>query len=142
MDTNTEARPAHTAGGAEPGDVAQAPESHASVFQPLHPTEDRPAVVEEYRAELFSGRVVPSAVIDREPTALDVLRPAAATLPMSPPRSQPRGDESTDRGRVVVTIGRIEVRASPAAAPPPAAPPRKPAAVSLEEYLRPRRRNP
>jgi hypothetical protein len=42
---------------------------------------------------------------------------------------------------VVVNIGRIEVRATTptAAATPP--PPRKPAAVSLEDYLQPRRRN-
>ncbi len=54
-------------------------------------------------------------------------------------RSQP-GHSAEEAPVVVVNIGRIEVRAERPPAPLPAPAPR-PAAVSLEEYLRPKRRN-
>jgi hypothetical protein len=63
----------------------------------------------------------------------------AAALPTTAPAAERLGLESGSS--VVVTIGRIEVRAAPPPNPSPPPQPRKPAAVSLEEYLQPRRRS-
>lgn len=76
------------------------------------------------------------------PVRARTLRPAEAALPAHGRTAERLGNTSAEQAPVVVvTIGRIEVRATTPAAPPRPQAPRKPAAVSLEDYLQPRRRN-
>jgi len=78
---------------------------------------------------------------EMRPVRASTLRPTEAVL-NGPRRDAERlGNASEDAPIVLVTIGRIEVKAIAPAAPPPPPAPRKPAAVSLEDYLQPRRRH-
>jgi hypothetical protein len=101
-----------------------------------------------------AARSAPSAVAPPGDGARDTVanasrQPASTQIvPVPPPPALPpapshaRRAQPADEGPVVVVnIGRIEVRALTAPAPPAPPPARRPAAVSLEEYLKPKRRD-
>jgi hypothetical protein len=124
-------------------DGAHAPHARFTVEPALQSPASRPRSQEveppavrvaHASAEAEAPRPEPRLVRVSSIQPAEASRPAAA---LSAERSRPAEEGPV----VVVNIGRIEVRATtpPAAAPPLA--PRKPAAVSLEEYLQPRRRN-
>jgi hypothetical protein len=132
---------------AYPAEAAQPPAPGFGFREPPHHWKDASVPLEERAQDRVAGRVVEAPVATRRPirqtSRIDVLRPAAAVLP-TPARSTeaPNAESLVSRPVVVVTIGRIEVKAAQPAAPTPPPTPRKPAAVSLEEYLQPHRRKP
>ena len=75
----------------------------------------------------------PSPALAPEPAVQD-LRPVTPPLPDLATRKTPGETAPT----VHVTIGRIEVRATPSANPPPRKPATRPVAMSLDEYLKSR----
>jgi hypothetical protein len=130
-----------------PANAAHAPALGFRLREPPCHSEDVRAALGARAQDRGAGRLVEALIATRPPVQqapdIDVVRPITALLPTRARRSEPQNAESAMGGPVVtVTIGRIEVKAAQPAAPAPPSTPRKPAAVSLEEYLRPHRRKP
>jgi hypothetical protein len=131
---------------AYPAKAAQAPAPVFGFREPPHLSEDVSVPLEERAPDRVTGGAVEAPVATRPPVRqtprIDVVRPIATVLPAPARRAEPPNESPVSGPVVVVTIGRIEVKAAQPAAPAPPPTPRKPAAVSLEEYLRPQRRKP
>ena len=131
------------------------PAAHRSpVIERRPPATPAPAAPPQDRERAEPEAAAPPAPA-RAPRALDGPPQAARLAPVALAVARVRPEPASAAWRdapgeparaaekdpvVVVSIGRIEVRAAtPAPAPPPVASPRRPPAPSLEEYLQPRR---